>query len=342
MCGSTDEDRPMPDSNMTRRRMIAITAAAAGSALLTGGRTARAGDAVRWHGSALGAQVSIEIYHPDRAEAERLVERCVLDVRRLEQQFSLYRADSAISALNRTGILVAPDADMVTLLKASLHFAALTDGAFDPTVQPLWQLYADHFSSERPDPEGPSPRKLAEALSRVGHSGLLVSEDRVALTRHGAAITLNGIAQGYATDRVVDRLRKAGLSTTLVDMGEIRAIGTRPEGTPWRVGLADPDRPGALTETIDLVDRAVATSAGAGFRFDSRGRFTHLFDPATGRSPSLYSTVSVIAPTATEADALSTAFSLMPVSRIQNVVAARPNVQARIVEADGTLIVCSA
>jgi FAD:protein FMN transferase len=108
------------------------------------------------------------------------------------------------------------------------------------------------------------------------------------------------------------------------------------------VGLADPDRPGALTETIDLVDRAVATSAGAGFRFDSRGRLTHLFDPATGRSPSLYSTVSVIAPTATEADALSTAFSLMPVSRIQDVVAARPNVQARIVEADGTFIVCNA
>lgn len=332
----------MPDSNMTRRRMIAITGAAAGSALLTGGRTARASDAVRWHGSALGAQVSIEIYHPDRAEAERLVERCVIDARRLEQQFSLYRADSAISVLNRTGILVAPDADMVTLLKASLHFAALTDGAFDPTVQPLWQLYADHFSSEKPDPDGPSPRKLAEALGRVGHSGLLVSGDRVALTRRGAAVTLNGIAQGYATDRVVHRLRKAGLSTTLVDMGEIRAIGTRPEGTPWRVGLADPDRPGVLTETIDLVDRAVATSAGAGFRFDSRGRFTHLFDPATGRSPSLYSTVSVIAPTATEADALSTAFSLMPVSRIQDVVAARPNVQARIVEADGTLIVCNA
>ena len=231
---------------------------------------------------------------------------------------------------------------MVALLKASLLFADLTDGAFDPTVQPLWQLYADHFSSERPDPEGPSPQKLAEALAKVGRSGLLVSEDRIALTRRGAAITLNGIAQGYATDRVVERLRSAGLSTTLVNMGEIRAIGARPEGTPWRVGLADPDRPGALTETVDLVDRAVATSAGAGFRFDSKGRFTHLFDPATGRSPSLYSTVSVIAPTATEADALSTAFSLMPLSRIRNIVATRPNVQARIVEAGGTLIVCGA
>ena len=332
----------MLDQNLTRRRVIVITATAAGSALLTGVRMAAAGEPVRWHGSALGAQVSIEIHHSDRAEAERLVDRCVLDVRRLEQQFSLYRADSAISTLNRTGILVSPDGDMVELLKTSLLFAGITGGAFDPTVQPLWQLYADHFSSERPESGGPSPRQLAEALAKVGHAGLLVSEDRIALTRRGAAITLNGIAQGYATDRAVERLRQAGLSTTLVNMGEIRAIGAKPEGTPWRVGLADPDRPGALTETVDLVDRAIATSAGAGFRFDSEGRFTHLFDPATGRSPSRYSTVSVIAPTATEADALSTAFSLMPLARIQDIVAIRPDVQARVTDSDGTLIVCAA
>ena len=332
----------MINRDITRRRMIAIAATAAGSALLGGGRMAHAGDPVRWRGSALGAQVSIDIYHPDRAEAERLVERSVLDVRRLEQQFSLYRPDSAISALNRTGILVAPDADMVELLKVSLFFSDLTDGAFDPTVQPLWQLYADHFSSERPDPDGPSPQELAETLTKVGRSALLVNADRVALTRRGAGVTLNGIAQGYATDRVVDRLRSAGLSTTLVNMGEIRALGTRPSGMPWRVGLDDPDKPGVLTETIDLVDRAVATSAGAGFRFDAEGRFTHLFDPATGSSPSLYSTVSVIAPTATEADALSTAFSLMPVSRIRSIVSMRPDLQARITDLRGTLITCGA
>ena len=193
---------------------------------------------------------------------------------------------------------------MVALLTSSLRFAGITGGAFDPTVQPLWQLYADHFSSPKPDGEGPSSQQLAEALAKVGYRGLLVGEDRIALTRRGAAITLNSIAQGFATDRVVERLRQAGLSTTLVNMGEIRAIGGRPEGTPWRVGLADPDRPGALAETVELVDRAVATSAGAGFQFDSSGRFTHLFDPATGRSPQRYRLVSVMAPTATEADAL--------------------------------------
>jgi thiamine biosynthesis lipoprotein len=161
----------------------------------------------------------------------------------------------------------------------------------------------------------------------------------VTLVKHGAGVTLNGIAQGYATDRVVDLLRQAGLSTTLVDMGEIRAIGARPDGTAWHVGLADPEKPGALMGTVDLIDRAVATTAGAGFRFEPTGRFTHLFDPATGRSPSAFRMVSVVAPTATEADALSTAFSLMPLSRIRDVVAARRGVQARLVTLEEDLLV---
>lgn len=324
----------MTHSAITRRRLIAITAMASG-AILFGKRCAIAAAPIRWRGSALGAQVSIEIYHSDRTEAERLVQTCVQDVRRLEQQFSLYRPDSAICALNRTGVLVSPDADMVTLLNASLEFAALTDGAFDPTVQPLWNLYAAHFAEADPAPDGPSADKLANALSTVGYQHIKVSPDRIALLKPGSAITLNGIAQGYATDRVTELLRSAGLSTTLVNMGEIRAIGTRPDGTPWQVGLADPDRPGVMSETVGLVDRAVATTAGAGFRFDAAGRFTHLFDPATGHSPSLYRSVSIIAPSATEADAFSTAFSLLPVSRICEIAASRSNIQIHLTDSDG-------
>jgi thiamine biosynthesis lipoprotein len=105
------------------------------------------------------------------------------------------------------------------------------------------------------------------------------------------------------------------------------------------VGLTDPDRPGALAGTVDLIDRAVATTAGAGFRFDPSGRFTHLFDPATGRSPSAFRMVSVVAPTATEADALSTAFSLMSLPRIRDVVSARQGVQARVLTSEGKLFV---
>ena len=112
----------MPNANFARRRMIAIVAAAAGWALLGGSRFARAGAPVRWRGSALGAQVSIEIFHSDRTEAERLVQLSLQNVRRIEQQFSLYRPDSAICTLNRTGFFVAPDADMVSLLKSARPF----------------------------------------------------------------------------------------------------------------------------------------------------------------------------------------------------------------------------
>lgn len=331
----------MTHSSITRRRLIAITAMAGGAVLL-GGRRAVADTPVRWQGSALGAQVSVEIYHPDREKAERLVQLCVQDVRRLEQQFSLYQPESAICALNRTGLLVSPDADMVALLKAALGFAELTGGAFDPTVQPLWKLYATHFTQERPAPEGPSAEKLADALSKVGYRHLKVSADRIALLRPGGAITLNGIAQGYATDRATETLRAAGLSTMLVDMGEIRAIGAKPDGAPWQVGLADPDTPGVVSETIGLVDRAIATTAGAGFRFDPAGRFTHLFDPRTGRSPARYRSVSVIAPTAVEADAFSTAFSLLPVSQVREIVAARRNIQVHLTDMNGRTLVYGA
>src|SRR6476646_9312131 len=178
----------MAPAHPTRRRMIAIAAATAGSAFVSGGRRAWAGAAVRWRGSALGAQVSINIFHRDREEAERIVQVCLAEVRGLERQFSLYRADSAICALNRSGILVAPEPDMVTLLKASLQFSDLSDGAFDPTVQPLWQLYAEHFSSEKPDPDGPPAERLTDALAKVGRSGLRVSDARVTLLKRGAAI----------------------------------------------------------------------------------------------------------------------------------------------------------
>ena len=156
----------MPHPSLTRRRLITIAAAAAGTALA--GRTARADDAVRWHGSALGAQVSLEIHHPDRARAERLVRQSLAEVRRLEGLFSLYQPHSAICTLNRTGALAAPDPDMVALLRAALSFSKLTGGAFDPTVQPLWQLHAAHFSSPSADPDGPpADRLVAVANSRL-------------------------------------------------------------------------------------------------------------------------------------------------------------------------------
>ncbi|NEW87272.1 MULTISPECIES: FAD:protein FMN transferase [Rhodopseudomonas] len=327
----------MTQSALNRRRFVTIAASAFGVAMLGRAVPSQAGGPVRWRGSALGAQVSIEIHHPDRVAAARLVEASVHEVRRLEQMFSLYRPDSAICVLNRSGVLIAPDPDMVALLQTTLDLAALTGGAFDPTVQPLWELYRSHFERSGADPAGPAKAEVASALAKVGYHDVLVSADRIALKRPGAAITLNGIAQGFATDRVVDLLRKGGMTATLVDIGEIRAIGAKSDGAPWRVGLADPEKAGVELGTVELVDRAIATSSGAGFRFDPAGQFTHLFDPSTGRCPSSYRSVSVVAPTATEADALSTAFSVLDRSRIVAILRARAGVEVLLADAEGSV-----
>ncbi|WP_445500692.1 FAD:protein FMN transferase [Microvirga sp. G4-2] len=323
---------PLP----SRRRFIGITAAAASLGLVPLGRAARAeAHLVTWHGQAMGAVATLQVHHHDQAAAERLVERSLAEVRRLEQVLSLYRDDSALSTLNRQGFLVAPPAALVELLSECRRCWELTGGAFDPTVQALWVLYRDHFSRPGADPAGPSGPALREALERVGFDDVAFDANRIVLPRRGMGLTLNGIAQGYMTDRVVDILRAGGIASSLVDMGEPRALGTRPSGEPWRVGISDPDDPERISETLEAVDQAVATSGAYGFRFDPAGRFNHLLDPRTGASPHLHRSVTVVLPTATAADALSTAFSLLPPEEIRHTLQRLGKGQVHLVSASG-------
>jgi FAD:protein FMN transferase len=327
--------RPHPGS-MSRRRFIRISAAAAGLAVMPiGRRAAFAAPAVaEWRGTLLGAVATMQLHHPDRRAADALIARAITEARRLERLFSLYRDDSALVALNRTGILVDPAPELVDILTRAQRYAALTRGRFDPTVQPLWTLYANHFSREDADPTGPSATALREALDQVGWQRVSVSGDRIVMPR-GTALTLNGIAQGYVTDRIVDLLRAHGVTHSLVDMGEARAIGPRSDGEPWQVGIADPDVAGRTATTLPLVDQAVSTSGAYGFRFDAQGRFNHLFDPQSGGSAHRYRSVTTIAPDATGADALSTAFSVMEASEIRDVLPASGITRVHLIDAAG-------
>ncbi|MDI4642828.1 FAD:protein FMN transferase [Rhodoblastus acidophilus] len=300
----------------TRRRFIAIAAAAGGLPLLpfaAGWGAPSKNPLLRfWSGAALGADASMQIHHPDPAVADRLIAASLAEVGRLEKQLSLYRPDSAISRLNRDGVLDDPPFDLLRALAESLRYGEITGGAFDVTVQPLWNLYAAHFSQPNPSPNGPSQRELAAAVARIGQDALDVTESRISLTRPAMSVTLNGIGEGYVTDRVVELLRAGGVEHAMVNMGEIYALGARPAGGSWSVGLEDPRAPTKITEEVALQDRALATSAGYGTTFDPAGRFNHLFDPRSGHTSWRWLSVSVEAATATEADALSTAFSLMP------------------------------
>ncbi|WP_300295980.1 FAD:protein FMN transferase [Ferrovibrio sp.] len=330
------------DRNLTRRRFLGISAAAAGLGLLPLAGPARAeAGLVEWQGIALGANASIRIHHHDIAVAEQALRLVLQDMRRLESVLSLYRPDSALSLLNRQGSLVAPAPELVDLLQASRQYAALTDGAFDPTIQPLWALYSRHFAQPQAAQGGPPATDIAAALQAVGLDHLLVSRDRIAFRRPGMAISLNGIAQGYVTDRVVKQLHRHGIAHTLVDMGESRALGHHPDGRPWRAMIADPLEPGRDELIVPLADAALATSGGYGFRFDAAGRFHHIFNPQSGYSPQRYRSVSVVMPTAMAADALSTAFTLMAPEAIGGVLRRQGAGRAHLITAEGQTVTIS-
>ncbi len=312
----------------TRRRFIMLSAAAAGTALCPLGASAGS-RAVRWRGRALGAPAEMILHHPDRAQAARLIRRVVAEIDRLERIFSLYLPDSALATLNARGALADPPAELVDLLGQSHAVWQQSDGLFDPTVQPLWLLHARHFSAPGADPAGPPRDSIKEALRRVGFEHVAFDRNRVAFRRAGMALTLNGIAQGYITDRAVEILRAGGVVHTLADLGEIRALGPREDGTPWRAGIAGTDA------RVDLVDRAIATSGTKGFRFGGPGSPSHLLDPRTGVSAGRHDSVSVVAPTAAAADALSTAFSFMDGEGIAAALRTLPGIEAHLREPDG-------
>jgi len=329
---------------LTRRRFVTIAASAGALPFLPAARMLAAAEApVAWHGVAMGAMASIILDHPDRRAGQRLLDRCVAEIERLETILSLYRSDSALRRLNQYGELEDPPPELVEVLSAAVSLAAESNGAFDPTVQPLYELYARHFSGPRADSGGPPPDHIANVLERIGYRFVEITSDRISLRHEGMSITLNGIAQGYITDRVADLIAAEGLENMLIDLGELRAAGMHPDGRPWRTGIADPQ--GGLENvlfTLEVPDRpsglpALATSGGYGTRFDTEGKHHHLLDPVTGRSASHYVSVSVVAPTALLADGLSTALYVAPVEQGAGLIERYNPARAYMVDSEGTI-----
>ncbi len=305
------------NNGLTRRRVMKIAGAAAAAPLLAGAAGGLVGTKtppiVRWRGVAMGAPASLTLCHPDPSVSRAAIEACTAEVMRLEAVFSLHRADSELVGLNIHGALPNPSHDLVKVMAAARTYGAATDGAFDPTVQPLWSLYASYFSAKRTT--GPARRRIEAARALVDYRAIEIDHRRIVFVRPGMAVALNGIAQGYITDRVTDLLRNAGFDNVLVEMGESRALGGHPSGRTWRIGIADPatqvGASGTPLHTLALDNNALATSGGYGTRFEPTGRFNHLFDPATGASANRLASVSVRAPSAMQADALATALAVM-------------------------------
>lgn len=278
---------------LTRRRFLTLTAVA--SALPF---AAPAAPITLWHGTALGAEAAIYLAHPD---ADAIITRAVAEIDRLESIFSLYRPASALSQLNASGSLDAPPFELLECLALCARVHTASQGLFDPTVQPLWQLYARKLTAGAL----PSEVDIAAQMPQIGWSRVRYDSAAIRLAP-GMALTLNGIAQGFIADQIAALLSAQGLTDILINTGELRALGHMPEAEGWPVTLASGGQ-------IALTARALATSSPLGTVLDAQGRVGHILNPVTGRPAApQWRSVSISAPSAGLADALSTAACLMP------------------------------
>lgn len=281
----------------TRRRVITIFAAAAAGAVTGGPALPREAD-YAWHGVAMGADAIILFNGIAPEIARNAITAATAEIDRLEGALSLFREDSELRRLNRDKVLHSPAGDMRRALALALNIAGLSGGLFDPTVQALWEAHVDWFAAA-PDAGLPPDPVIAKARAAVDWRRIRIEPDTIR-TGEDQRLTLNGLGQGYVTDRVADLLHSQGLRHIFVDLGEQRAVGPRQGGAPWLVARANA-APFALT------GGALATSEGSGCVLGASGAAHHLFDPRNGRSASHWKKITVHHRSAAVADALSTA-----------------------------------
>lgn len=298
-----------------KRRTLLIASLGLGSAVLARAAAADRPD-LQWRTRpllALGTTVRLHAAHADAARAEQALDAAAATLRAVEASMSLYREDSELSRLNRTGLLMAPSPHLLTVLREARRVSERSGGAFDVTVQPLWSAYDRARRSGRL----PTDAERIDAQARTGWQQIRIDSDRVRFYRAGMAVTLNGIAQGYAADAVRATLQAHGVEHALIDTGEFSASGLNDRGRPWSVGIEDPHDPTRLLTALHLTGRALATSADNRSVFTADRRHHHIIDPATGDSPPALSSVTVVADSAMRADALTKVMFMAGPKRIE-------------------------
>lgn len=256
---------------------------------------------------AMGGPCSIHLRGIDDAQMAQAARNAIAEVQRIESKFSRYLDDSVVSRINRSAGRNAVNVDDETgqLLKFADQLWQQSGGLFDITSGVLRQAW--NFSA----PALPSAQRLADALSRIGWDRVLIDGDQVRLADEGMEIDFGGFGKEYAADRAAVVLREAGISNALVNLGgDLHAVGD-PSTAPWAIDIQHP-RPSASNPLehiayIALRQGGLATSGDYERFIEIDGhRYCHILNPLTGWPVGAHQSISVLAPNATTAGALTT------------------------------------
>ena len=266
---------------------------------------------LQWRERALlgfGTTLWLRAGHADGSRVGAGLDAAVSAIRHVEQQMSLFNPSSALCRLNADGVLHKPHPHLVTVLNVARDVSERSHGAFDVSIQPLWKLWAQAARQGH----APTAAELAVARRLADWRAIAVNEASIKLGRPGMALTLNGIAQGFAADLAKAALQREGIAHALLNTGEWAPMGRSPEALPWTLGIENPRSAENLVAKLQADGRAVATSSDAHMSFSADHSHHHILDPRTGSSPPEMASVTVLAESGALADALTKVFFMTP------------------------------
>ena len=305
----------------TRRQLLGwgagtLLSGMTGQAAFAAALSATCAERLVWRERALigfGTSLWLRAAHCQTDRLELALDEAVKAIRGVENDMSLFNPDSAVSRLNRDGVLQQPSAQLLSVLSLAQYVSARSQGAFDVTVQPLWQLWSQaHAAGKVADKHA-----LQRHLPLVNWRALEISPHAVRLNAKGMGVSLNGIAQGYAADLVRSVLQSHGVMHALIDTGETSTLGQAPGEQPWRFGIESTKGDNQKRGVSLPHGLAMATSSDAHTSFTQDRLHHHIFDPQTGNSPRYWSSVTVVAASCAMADALTKVFFMCPAVKVK-------------------------
>lgn len=281
----------------------------------------------------MGSFLSITVFHSSRAAAENAIGLAFAEVDRLGKLLSRHDSSTPVAHLNQTGTLAAAPPEVMEVINRSLYFNRLTNGAFDITVQPVVDLYKNRFANGH----APTEAEIAALLPQVGSEFIAVNDATISFRRDGMGVTLDGIAPGYIVDRVSALLTKLGAPDHLINAsGDIRTSGTAAKAGQWTVAIQDPNHQKAYPDIVRMGTGAISTSGSYEIYYDQEKTFHHIVTPQTGHSPTLATSVTTVATSVMEADALATGMMVMTPAEGLRLINTLPHCQCFIIGRDTT------
>jgi len=277
-----------------------------------------------------GTTLWIKAAHVNVDQLETGLTAAVAAIRNVERQMSLYDPESALCRLNTHGVLQQPDADLTAVLNLSKHVSLRSAGAFDVSMQPLWKVW----SQAKEESRLPTQRELQQAKRLVNWRAVESSASTVRLNLSGMSLSLNGIAQGYASDKARAALEAHGIQHAVIDAGETSLLGHAPNDQPWsfsieHAAMGEGKKSEAkqsqyfesVKSTMPIIvadGRAMATSSDSHTVFSADHKHHHILNPHSGDSPLYWSSATVLAPSCVMADALTKVFFMLPPAQINS------------------------